>query len=299
LFWIGVELDIAENEDGSLHKESERFILNRTIQMTQVQKCMEMKSMFSLSWPDVNHCRTRLRRGGKGMPLLYLHGANGVPHVPEFLNELLVDWDVLVPEHPGFGESDDPDWLENMDDLAYFYLDWLDQLGFERVHVVGSSLGGWLTMELAIRQPQRFASLTLIGSAGLVPPPPGVQHNMFRWTPAELVSNTFHDDSFVQAAMVAPPDTEIAAKNRHTITRLGWQPRLHHPMLRKRLHRLTMPVFVAWGAQDKVLPVTQLPEFQRLIPHAEVRTYAACGHLPQVEQKDAFTQDLLQFLRSV
>lgn len=255
--------------------------------------------MFSISWPDVNHCRTRLRRGGKGMPLLYLHGANGVPHVPEFLNELLVDWDVLVPEHPGFGESDDPDWLENMDDLAYFYLDWLDQLGFERVHVVGSSLGGWLTMELAIRQPQRFASLTLIGSAGLVPPPPGVQHNMFRWTPAELVSNTFHDDSFVQAAMVAPPDTEIAAKNRHTITRLGWQPRLHHPMLRKRLHRLTMPVFVAWGAQDKVLPVTQLPEFQRLIPHAEVRTYAACGHLPQVEQKDAFTQDLLQFLRSV
>lgn len=255
--------------------------------------------MFSQSWPEVNHCRTRLRRAGKGVSLLYLHGANGVPHVPAFLEKFTADWDVLVPEHPGFGESDDPDWLECMDDLAYFYLDWLDQLRIERLHAVGSSLGGWLTMELAIRQPQRFASLTLIGSAGLAPPPPGAEHNLFRWTPAQLVRNTFHDEAFVHAALATPPDAETAAKNRHTIARLGWHPRLHHPMLHKRLHRLTMPVFLAWGEEDRVLPVTQVPEFQRLLPHAETRTYPACGHLPQVEQQAAFTQDLLRFLRSV
>lgn len=255
--------------------------------------------MLSMSWPEVNHCRTRLRRGGKGAPLLYLHGANGVPQVPKFLEEFTADWDVLVPEHPGFGESDDPDWLECMDDLAYFYLDWLDHLGIDRLHAVGSSLGGWLTMELAIRQPRRFASLTLIGSAGLIPPLAGDAHNLFRWTPAQLAHNTFHGEAFVQAALAAPPDAETAAKNRHTIARLGWQPRLHHPMLHKRLHRLTMPVLLSWGEDDRVLPVTQVPAFQRLLPHAELRTYPACGHLPQVEQQAAFTQDLLRFLRSV
>lgn len=260
---------------------------------------MEMKLIFTLNRHEVNRCRVQLWRAGKGSPLLYLHGANGVPQVPMFLEKFTNDWDVLVPEHPGFGESDDPEWLECMDDLAYFYLDWLEKSGIEDMHVVGSSLGGWLAMELAIRQPQRFASLTLVGSAGLAPPPPGVQHNMFRWTPAELVCNTFHDDTFVQAALAAPHDAKTASKNRHTVTRLGWQPRLHHPMLHKRLHRLTMPVFIAWGDEDRVLPVTQVREFQRLLPHAQVRTYPACGHLPQFEQQAAFTHDLLQFLRSV
>lgn len=255
--------------------------------------------MFTTSWSISNGCRIRLRRGGSGSPLLYLHGANGVPQPPPFLNELTADHDVVIPEHPGFGESDDPIWLECMDDLAYFYLDWLDQQQLDRVDVVGSSLGGWLAMELAIRQPDRFASLTLIGSAGLGAPPAGDEHNMFRWTPAELVRNTFHDETLVAAALSHPPDPATAAKNRHTITRLAWQPRLHHPMLHKRMHRLRMPVFLAWGEKDRVLPVTQLPAFKRYLPHAQAQIYPDCGHLPQVECRAAFTRDLQDFLRAL
>lgn len=254
--------------------------------------------MLSQTWLEVNHCRCRLMRGGAGMPLLYLHGANGVPQVPGFLEELSADWDVLVPEHPGFGESDDPGWLECMDDLAYHYLDWLDRLGIDRLHVIGCSLGGWLALELAIRQPRRFLSLTLIGSAGLQSAPTGLEH-LFRWNPEQMARNTFHGEAWVQGALAAPPDPDTAAKNRHTITRLGWQPRLHHPMLHKRLHRLTMPVLLTWGEQDRVLPVTQLREFQRLLPHAQARTYADCGHLPHIERQAAFTHDVLRFLRGV
>lgn len=254
--------------------------------------------MFSPTWSDVNSCRTRLRRAGSGAPLLYLHGANGVPQVPAFLDPCTKEWDVLVPEHPGFGESDDPDWLECMDDLAYHYIEWLDQLGLDRLHVIGSSLGGWLALEIAIRQPHRFLSMTLIGSAGLAPPPTGLEH-LFRWSPEQMVRNTFHREALVQAALAAPPDPEIAAKNRHTVLRLGWAPRLHHPMLHKRLRRLTMPTLLAWGEEDRVLPVTQLAAFQRLLPHADARTYPDCGHLPHIEQQAAFTQDVLQFLRSV
>ena len=256
--------------------------------------------MFSEERLSVNGCEIRLRRAGEGLPLLYLHGANGVPAVPQFLQALTGQFQVLVPEHPGFGESDDPAWLEEMADLAYFYLDTLDQLGLSGVRLVGSSLGGWLALEMAVRQPQRFAALALIGSAGLAPEPGGEPGaNIFRLAPEAMARHTFHGEAWVQGALAQPLDAETAAKNRHTITRLGWQPRLHDPRLHKRLHRLRMPVMLAWGEQDRITPLAQAAAFQRHLPQARLQRYPDCGHLPQVEQQDAFTRDLQRFLDGV
>ncbi len=93
---------------------------------------------FITTNPNIRGCRIALRRGGKGRPLLYLHGADADPAVLPFLTELAAHYDVLAPEHPGFGRSDEPDWLENIHDLAYFYLDFLEQMKLENVFVVGS-----------------------------------------------------------------------------------------------------------------------------------------------------------------
>src|SRR5256885_12674725 len=76
-------------------------------------------------------------------------------------------FDLIGPEHPGFGASDTPAWLDTIGDLANFYLDFLDQLDLRGVHLVGSSLGGWIAADLAVRNPTRLASLTLIGAAGI------------------------------------------------------------------------------------------------------------------------------------
>ena len=59
-------------------------------------------------------------------------------------------FDVIVPEHPGFGESDTPEWLDTVGDLAYFYLDVIEALGLD-VHLCGASLGGWIAAEIAVR----------------------------------------------------------------------------------------------------------------------------------------------------
>lgn len=256
--------------------------------------------MFNEERFSVNNCEIRLRRTGTGMPLLYLHGANGVPAAPKFLEAFADQFQVLVPEHPGFGESDDPAWLEGMDDLAYFYLDLLDQLGLQRLHLVGSSLGGWLALELAVRQPQRFASLALIGSAGLAPEPGSeAGANIFRLAPEAMARHTFCAEAWVQGALAQAVDAETAAKNRHTVTRLGWRPRLHHPRLHTRLHRVRMPVMLAWGERDRIMPLAQVAAFQRCLPQASLHTYPDCGHLPQVEQQEAFTRDLQRFLASL
>jgi pimeloyl-ACP methyl ester carboxylesterase len=252
--------------------------------------------MFEDTGLAVKGCHIRFRREGQGPTVLYLHGANGVPNVQPFLKELAQTFDVLVPEHPGFGESDEPEWLENMHDLAYFYLDLLDQLKIEQVHVVGSSLGGWLALELAIRQPKRFTSLTLVGSAGIRIPEaqPG---DIFLWSPEKAAQNTFADPTYVQAAIAHPLDQDTTLKNRHTTALLAWSPRLHNPMLSKWLHRLEMPVQLVWGEDDRIMPVAYAQAFKKLIPQAQLSVYPNCGHLPQVEKSEDFVQLVSTFIK--
>ena len=79
----------------------------------------------------VRGCNIGLMRGGAGRPLLILHGGSGAGRWLPFMAELAARHDVIVPEHPGFGSSDTPDWLDNIPDLANFYLDFLDQLDLD------------------------------------------------------------------------------------------------------------------------------------------------------------------------
>ncbi len=254
--------------------------------------------MFEEKLTSVNGCKISLNRAGAGPALLYLHGANGVPKVPEFLRNFTSDFDVFIPEHPGFGKSDSPDWLENIHDLAYFYSDLLNVLGLKTVHVIGSSIGGWLAMEMAIREPARFSSMILIGCAGISVDnvPCG---KIFEWDAATAARNTFVDDEMVALAMKHPLEIETAKKNRRTVERLAFDPILHDPMLHKWLHRINVPVQLAWGDQDKIMPLAYGHAYKNLIPHAELVVYPNCGHLPQIERPAEFTDSSLNFLKKV
>ena len=103
-------------------------------------------------------CSVNVMRGGKGPPLLFLHGAGGAGIWLPFMAALSERYDVIVPDHPGFGRSEQPEWLDELSDLAYFYLDFIEALGLDRVHLIGSSLGGWIAAELAVRSCQRAAN---------------------------------------------------------------------------------------------------------------------------------------------
>jgi pimeloyl-ACP methyl ester carboxylesterase len=252
---------------------------------------------FEQRFLDIDGCRLNLRRGGTGEPLLYLHGSNGVPAVAPFMEKLAERFDVIVPEHPGFGGSDEPGWLENMHDLAYFYLDFLKSLDLRGAHVIGSSLGGWLAMEMAVRDTSRIGSLLLIGPAGIAVPglTPG---DAFLWSPEELTRKLFFDAAIAEKLLAQAPTPEqldVALKNRHTVARLGWEPRMHDPFLHKWLHRIDVPVKIVWGEDDELLPVAYAREFQRLLPRASVEIVPRCGHLPQSEKPEAFCDIVFGF----
>ncbi len=241
--------------------------------------------MFEQSFVEVDGCRTRLRRGGAGRPLLFLHGASGAPVVLPFMERLAQRFDVLVPEHPGWGGSDEPQWLENIHDVAYFYLDFIEKLGLEDLTLVGSSMGGWIAMELAVRDTSRLQSLVLVSPAGVAVP--GVQPaDIFLMAPEDMVRSLFYDPKLAEERLAQPVDVDAALKNRHTTARLAWEPRLHDPHLPKWLHRIDVPVKIVWGRQDRILPVGLAEPLHRMIPGSQLHILDDCGHLPQVEKAD-------------
>lgn len=244
----------------------------------------------------VRGCRIRLMRAGDGESLLFLHGASGTSWLP-FMNKLATKFDVIAPEHPGFGESDTPDWLDNVHDLAYFYLDLLDELKLKGVHLVGISLGGWIAAELAIRNTQRLASLTLVGAAGLYVA--GVeQMDPFLCSDEQRLRDFFHDPARadeIVARVVRPEYEDIALKNRSTVAKLSWQPRSHDPDLAKWLHRIDVPTLLLWGDHDRMFPQEHALVYQQAIPGAKLVIVPQCGHLPHIEKPDAFAAEIEAF----
>src|SRR2546423_2731499 len=185
--------------------------------------------------PELVGCRTHYRRGGKGMPLVFLHGASGAPVVLPFMEKLAERFDVIVPDHPGYGQSDEPEWLENIHDVGYFYLDFLAALKLERAVLVGSSMGGWMAMEMAVRNTARIGCIVLVSPAG-VRAPDAEPADIFLLPQEEMVRKLFHDPKYAEARLAiaeTPESIDLALKNRHTTARLAWEPRLHDPYLPK------------------------------------------------------------------
>jgi pimeloyl-ACP methyl ester carboxylesterase len=116
---------------------------------------------------DVRGIRVRLLSGGSGEPLLYLHGGGDLGQWTPALAALAGRYTVLRPDHPGFSASADAGGIDSVHELAFFYLDLLDELGLGRVMVVGHSLGGWLAADLATIEPGRVSKLVLVSAAGL------------------------------------------------------------------------------------------------------------------------------------
>ncbi len=240
-----------------------------------------------------------MRRGGSGAPLLFLHGAGGIPDWLPYLDKLSEDFDVIAPDHPTFGRSEEPEWVEDVADMAYFYLDFLENNGLEDVHLVGQSLGGWIALEMAIRNTARLKTLTLVGSAGIrIKGQPAA--DIFIMDDEELARALLVDENRIQAMLameMSEEQQDTAMKNKVATARLGWQPRLFNPRLRKWMHRIDVPTHIVWGAGDKVIPPSYAAEFQGLIEGSRVTMIENCGHLPNIEQTDAFVDAVGGFLK--
>jgi pimeloyl-ACP methyl ester carboxylesterase len=242
--------------------------------------------------------RTHLLRGGRGAPLLVLHPQFASSRWFPYHDALAARFHVYAPDHPGFGQSERPEWLDGIDDLVFHYADLLDTLSLERVAILGTSLGGWIAAELAAAHPERVQRLVLVGAAGLKVD--GVERfDVFLHPVEETLRHLFHDAS--RAAQLLPTElgAEVIVRGYHeatTLARLSWNPYLYNPKLARRLRRITAPTLIVWGENDTFLPVAHGEAYAQLIPGATLQIIPQCGHLVPLEQTELFARHITQFL---
>jgi pimeloyl-ACP methyl ester carboxylesterase len=239
---------------------------------------------------------------GAGAPLLMLHGAGGFdPRHP--INALLAKKRRLIcPSHPGFGKSALPDWLDSVDDIAHVYLELMDLLGLPAVELIGCSVGGWIGAEMATKAPERFTKLIFVGPVGVKT---GSQDRLdlsdvFALPQAELDKLIFRDPIKMarDPASLSDDELSIIVRNRETLALIAWEPYMHNPKLKHRLHRVTAPALFLRGDSDGLISDEYLRAYARLLPQARTATIREAGHAPHLEQPEAFAAAALAFLEN-
>jgi pimeloyl-ACP methyl ester carboxylesterase len=244
-----------------------------------------------------------LRRAGRGQPLVYLHGGGGAfPGWAPFLDLLAEDFDVLVPRHPGFGDSTGLEQIDDVVDMALFYLDFFDALGLEAINLAGTSLGGMFAAEIAALGGSYVSKLVLQAPVGLwlddvVPP------DFFAMSQDELLRATYFDPEAAQARL--PPATEDPAevakayyerqKSMAATAKFVWP--LWDKGLKKRIHRIKAPTLLIWGEADGLVPAAYAEEFKRRIPGSRLVIMPRTGHVPSFEQADEYVRLLREFFQ--
>lgn len=249
---------------------------------------------------DVGGVSVDVHIAGSGPPLLYLHAEQYVEQASPYREALVKKWTVIAPRHPGYGTTPVPADIRSVDDLAYLYLDLLDKLKLDRVVVVGASLGGWIALEMCVRNHARISKLVLVSSVGVKFS--GREERDFAdlfYLPDIQAFPLLFADPVKHApayAGMSAAQLETLARERQMLAHYGWRPYLHNPGLRRWLHRVDLPSLVVWGEADGFAK----PDYGRLLasalPTAVFTLVAGAGHYPEIEQPDAVARAIDTFV---
>jgi pimeloyl-ACP methyl ester carboxylesterase len=246
--------------------------------------------------------RVRVFEGGRGAPLVFLHGAGGFLAENPFLDDLAQRYHVYAPELPGYGESTGEELLEDMLDFALHGWDVVAAMGIERPHLVGHSMGGMIAAEMAATAPNDVAKLVLAAAAGLWIPEHPIP-DIFTFLPHEYASILFNDAERGQALltggldfsnMEALADFYIANSRRMATAGKMLFP-IPNRRVAKRLYRVTAETLVVWGKQDKLIPPLYAERWAKLVPRAQTVLVDQAGHMVPYEQPAAFVSAVAKF----
>jgi pimeloyl-ACP methyl ester carboxylesterase len=241
-----------------------------------------------------------LFEAGDGPPLLWLHDGQGFHRHAEFVNLFAARRRLIVPSHPGFGKSSLPDWLDSVDDIAHLYLELLDRLDLDQLDIVGCSIGGWIAAEMATKKPEILRRLVMVSPVGIkvgssdrldIP-------DIFAMPQEEVDKLLFHDPvrMKIDPLVIAEQELTILMRNRETLALLSWEPWMHNPKLKHRLHRIDTPALFVRGSSDGVVSADYLQAYAQRLPQARIAEIREAGHLPHVERPQAFASTVLTFL---
>ena len=244
-------------------------------------------------------CEIEIHEGGSGAPLLFLHPGGGFKAGDAFVDLLTARRRVIAPSHPGFGGSQLPDWIDHVDDIAHIYLELMDRMGLHKVDIIGCSIGGWIAAEMLTKVPERFGKAMLVGPVGVKTGPTDKLDipDIYVIPPADVQKLMFHDPASMAVDPSKLSDEELAvqARNRETLALLVWEPYMHNPKLKHRLHSIDRPTLMLHGSHDRLVSAEYCEAYAKLIPGCALETMPNAGHSPQNETPEAFVERVTRF----
>jgi len=223
---------------------------------------------------------------GEGQPFLLLHGGGGPDTVTRFGAAFAEAHParVVAPVHPGFAVTPRPGGLDSLKKLAALYLAMIEDLGLEGVTVIGNSIGGWITAEMALLGSSLVSGIVLIDAVGIDVPDHPVA-DFFTLSYEDFLQRAFHNpEPFrVDPANLPEQAQKAMAANREALAiYTGHQ--MSDPGLAERLGTLEIPALVLWGESDRVAEPEYGRAYAASIPKARFQILAGAGHLPQIEK---------------
>jgi pimeloyl-ACP methyl ester carboxylesterase len=240
-------------------------------------------------------------RKGKGPKVLFFGGAEPMRRSGSWIEDLSKSFDVIAPIHPGFGGSQFVSHIRKPADLALLYLSLLDQLGGNAA-VVGSSFGGWIAADMAIKSCQCIRKLILIDSLGFKFSGPSEVEilDLYSSPPADIKAALYRDPAMRNDDFSDADDRFLThvVEDRTAEAYYGWSPYMHSPDLHRWLHRITCPTLVLWGEQDGIVSAAYGEKIARRIPGAKFQTIPRTAHYPHIENPGSVLACVQDFLKS-
>lgn len=242
---------------------------------------------------DIGPVELTLEERGTGQPFLLLHGGAGPQSVAAFAQLLADEGDkrVLTPTHPGFGGTPRPERLHSVAGLAALYRGLLDDLALEDVTVIGNSVGGWITAELALLRSPRVRRIVLLDAVGIEVEGHAVADVSGLSVP-EIQALSFHDPTPFRIDPAAIPDAQkaIQAANGAALAIYAGTPAMADPTLLGRLSGIAIPTLVLWGESDRIVEPAYGEAYAGAIHGSHFEVLSTTGHLPQMETPELVLQ---------
>jgi len=269
-------------------------------------------------WVEVEGTPANVVEMGDGPPLVFVHGLSGcwqnwLEQIPQFAGEHRV----IAVDLPGFGQSPMPREKITISGYGRWLDKLFDALGIRAAAVVGNSMGGFVAAETAIKFPHRVERLVLVAAAGLTVESQRndrllrvleAAENQSQFLLGHLLAKSDglvrrpRGRKLLMGFVAAHPDrmdARLVAEQMKGANTPGFLPALDaltsYP-IRDRIAEIACPTLIVWGPKDRLVPIKDAYDFDRLIADSRLLVYDDTGHVPMLERPERFNADLRAFL---
>jgi len=272
--------------------------------------------MLDTKYTNVGGMSIRYALKGRGPKLLLLHGfAEFLETWWRNIDSLSEYYTVYAIDLPGHGLSEEPEVSYTVDFGTGFLVSFMEALGIKHASLIGHSVCGSVSLNLAINFPEKVGKLILVSSNGLTKKEAPLLHKLailmkeFIIKPSKEnilkgINSTFYNPGIISEQLVdkacqylSIPKTKDALLNalRSNVTANGISPDL---ILTDKLHLVKPPTLIIHGTQDRIIPIEYVQDVANLIPKVKLKAFQECAHHPHIEKPEEFNKIVVAFLNS-